>query len=89
MVQNSPVYVKIQLVFLFKGYICKNPKLYWLQTNHRGDEMQNIGKAGVDFIFCSIVAFLIIQGVSTTQPERNTMDLFRINSAQIGRENLN
>ena len=46
--------------------------------------MENISRVGVDFIFCSIVAFLIIQGSNATQPDRNTMELFQVDLTQIG-----
>ena len=48
--------------------------------------MQVISKIAVDLIFCSIVAFLIIQGSSTTQPEENSINLFGINSIESSKD---
>lgn len=49
--------------------------------------MQEISKVGVDFIFCSIVAFLIIQASSTTQPGQSTFN-FGINPDRFSIEAL-
>ena len=48
--------------------------------------MQEISKFGVDLIFCFIIVFLIVQGSSNNQPDRELMNIWGIDLAGMGIE---